>query len=77
MRLGFVGGQETRYHADVGVVAEAGLADDGEVGPLPPVRLRVSQQPVSHLRRRRLRLRRRRERREERERETTETRRAI
>ena len=46
-------GARLRYHANVGVVAEAGLADDGEVGPLPPVRLRVPQQPVGHLRLRR------------------------
>jgi hypothetical protein len=36
------------YHPDVGVVAEAWLADDGEVRPLPPVRLRVPQQPMRH-----------------------------
>lgn len=37
-------------HADIGVVAETGLADDGEVGALPAVGLRVSQQAVRHWR---------------------------
>lgn len=35
-------------HAEIGVVAEAGLADDREVGSLPSIRLRVSQQPMRH-----------------------------
>lgn len=48
-RKGKGGGEGGRpYHSDVGVVAEAGLADDGEVGTLPSVGLGVSQQPMRH-----------------------------
>lgn len=36
------------YHPDVGIVPKAWLADDREVRPLPPVRLRIPQQPVRH-----------------------------
>ncbi|RRT41109.1 hypothetical protein B296_00047639 [Ensete ventricosum] len=42
------GGEGGPYHSDVGVVAETGLADDGEVGTLPSVGLGVSQQPMRH-----------------------------
>lgn len=48
-REGKGGGEEGGpYHSDVGIVAETGLADDGEVGTLPSVGLGVSQQPMRH-----------------------------
>ena len=35
-------------HSNVGAVAEAGFADDGEIWALPAVGLVVSQQPMRH-----------------------------
>lgn len=40
------------YHPNIGVVTEARFADDWEVGALPSISLRVSQQPMRHSGRR-------------------------
>lgn len=38
------------YHANVGVVTEARLADDGKIGALPAIGLKIPKQPMRHAR---------------------------